>query len=391
MSWPRLPRDYWVVLPNLLALVCHIVIFYVAGPEIAGEHALIMAVSSVFAVALTWRADISLLGCKTDEAPFFLFGGLAIAAILSGIFTGATELGLTPRLFSLDGEMYFCALLLATNEMASAWHKRFERKYAFLCARMAPILFFSMAASLTLGYSVISMWSFGLGLSVAISILIILAGNDSLRLPLKLLWTDLPAYFYRATKSVVLALLAVAAANYWIILLTTFYGSAAAGVWANMFRIVFWPIVIYVTYSQYRILGALSRHEDRESRDQNMTSKVHWEREVYLVGLIFLGSIVAFLIFQGMRQLDFSALLSTVFLLMMFSLQRVQYQFFGALTHALDRPMDLLPLLVEIIALTIIVRFFQMSLWETQALFGILLAGTYVWNRTILFRRKVIS
>jgi hypothetical protein len=122
-----------------------------------------------------------------------------------------------------------------------------------------------------------------------------------------------------------------------------------------------------------------------------MTSRVHWEREVYLVGLIFLGSIVAFLTFQGMRQLDFSALLSTVFLLMMFSLQRVQYQFFGALTHALDRPMDLLPLLVEIIALTFIVSFFQMSLWETQALFGILLAGTYVWNRTILFRRKVTS
>ena len=154
--------------PNGIALGFHFLIVILFGLGTSGEHAHVMALSSVWAVLICLRGDIFLLltpGRQLNDA--FLYGAVfsvTISLLLILIFSliNLPYVAFSPGVIA-------CGSLVALNELIAATYLKENKMWRFVAIKSLPYPAFLAALMLKSGYTVVELWLSALMLTLIIS------------------------------------------------------------------------------------------------------------------------------------------------------------------------------------------------------------------------------
>ena len=256
-SFKKFKVDPRFLAPNAIALGFHFVIAILFGLGISGEHATVMALSSIWAAIICLRGDILLLLAPEDRVEeVFLFGNILILSlclilILVTLLTSFDYSAFSPQIIACGG-------LLALNELSATLCLKKNRMWTFALIKSIPYPIFLAMLALNLPLTILELWLGCLCITLVISgrplSIVLFRGRWQKRLRLTIFLKqaiDLLPPGFTTLASIFLS-------NITVILITELYGAVEAGIWINCYRVLFLPMFYISTSLQISMAKILS-------------------------------------------------------------------------------------------------------------------------------------
>jgi hypothetical protein len=363
------------------------------GAAFSGDHAFLMGMSSIVAVIMTWRFDVNLMSCKTEEIGHYFTTGIAsvglfFLASIAALWAISTQFIILKIFLVLA-----CACFAALIEMSSAFYVREGRNLSFAILKSSPFALIALVAPAIEGSSLEKVWLSCLAIPaiVATSNVIMLSGRGKFKSDL---YKSLSSLGWRLNKNLLYvlgALVAAAAGNFMVIVIHQTHGSEFSGVWINMFRAIFGPIGFFLVYLQFLTFTSVSAGKESNGNLKNIPKSFWISFEPYLIlgslGACGVLSLAALILFDSSTE---AMMLSMIPSVLFYAIYRAFAQYMGPTLQAVDSGLFFyLVLCVEILVLSGCVYFASILGEITFYVITLLPLVLFLFNRHLVVSMKL--
>jgi hypothetical protein len=347
----RIKIDPGVLVPNAIALVFHILIVIFFGLGISGEHANVMALSSIWAVLICLRSDVAMLLAPKDQSDELFLHGVGRIVVLS---SGAMLIGLVLDDTSpfLNNSIIACGGALALNELTAALYLKENKMWGFVLIKSIPYPMFLISLILETSFTVADLWllSLCIGLAGSSKLSLIVLGNAYRTKKSR------RAVFFKNTARLVTPTLttfaAIVLSNIAVVLITELYGTIETGVWINWYRALFLPLFYLSTAVQISMAKALSTHN---KEIEVLTTVLNTWKPIERIASIYIALVMLSLVLFKNTVISEEHHLPLVISALLFGLLRMYTHFLTTAMQAVGKThFVLFALGLELSALTIL-------------------------------------
>jgi hypothetical protein len=323
------------LVPNGIALGFHFLIVILFGLGISGEHAHVMALSSVWAVLICLRGDIFLLLTPDRQLnDAFLYGTVFTVTVSLLLILIFSLINLPSVAFSPG--VIACGSLVALNELIAATYLKENKMWRFIAIKSLPYPAFLAALMLKSTYTVVELWLSALMLTLIILGAAPLISLVTIRWRERIRFSQYLDHVIGLLPPTLATFVVIFLSNISVVLITELYGAVEAGIWINCYRILFLPMFYLSSALQVSMAKGLSEKDDEASMWRPIAKT--WESiERVSIIYILLLLLISIFIFQSSSNDHGQQYLFPAMAALGYGLFRMYVQFLATAMQAIQK------------------------------------------------------
>jgi hypothetical protein len=327
--------DFRLLIPNVNALLFHFLIVAGYGLSVSGEHAAILAWSSILSIMLLLRGDVSLLS-QPGNATAQIFAYSCISIVVIATIATVLVLFFGFQIHHLHYKIFLCGVAFSMNELVGSLYLKNKKIWGFVFIKCIPYPLFILLLATGVDLSIADLWLQALSFSVILASREIVRTLSFFQSTSTSIPKTFPRFFSRSLSAALTNCLVTFAANLPVILIGHFYGTRSAGIWINFYRIFALPLFYYSSAAQYTLLNKLSRLDSEP--DRIYLSQIFWTRlEKHLIALSLASGLVYCFFYAIEKTIITELSLATGLTIIIYSFNRSFIQFLETVAQAANK------------------------------------------------------